>query len=200
MHVLFVDGCIRGAQSRTRTLAKTFLNALTVQHPDTVIETAELNRLRLTPFFDDTLAARDQAIQQEQWQHPLLKQAVQFQQADCIVIAAPFWEGTFPAALHTYIEHICVAGLTFQYGENGTQIGLCRAKRAVFVCTKGGIYSQGQAREDDLAARFLRTNLRMLGIGQLDVIEAEGLDMDGADVSSILQVAVQQAQQLAASF
>lgn len=197
MHVLFVDGCIRGAQSRTRVLAQAFLDALTNLQPDCTVETADLNVLRLVPLYGDTLAARDQAVSQQDWSNPWFTEAVRFQKADRIVIAAPFWEGTFPAALHTYIEHICAAGLTFRYGEHGEQIGLCQAARAVFFGTKGGIYSQGPAREDDFAARFLRTNLRMLGIPQLDVIEAEGLDIDGNDVSAILADATARAQALA---
>ncbi len=99
--------------------------------------------------------------------------------------------------MHTYIEHICTAGLTFKYGEDGSQIGLCKAKHAVFFDTKGGIYSQGAAREDDFAARFLKTNLRMLGIPELDVVEAEGLDIDGADVEGILEQAKNQARAVA---
>ena len=152
-------------------LAQTFLDTLTVLQPDCTVETADLNALRLVPLYGDTLAARDAAVSQQDWSNPWFAEAVRFQKADRIVIAAPFWEGTFPAALHTYIEHICAAGLTFRYGEHGEQIGLCQASRAAFFGTKGGIYSQGPAREDDFAARFLRTNLRMLGIPQLDVIE-----------------------------
>lgn len=197
MRVLFVDGCIRGAQSRTRLLAQTFLDTLTARKPGCTVETADLNVLRLVPLFGDTLAARDAAVAKRDWTSPWFAQAVQFQQADLIVIAAPFWEGTFPAALHTYIEHICAAGLTFKYAEDGSQIGLCRAERAVFFGTKGGIYSQGPAREDDFAARFLRTNLRMLGIPKLDVVEAEGLDIDGMDVAAILEDAKRQARALA---
>ena len=200
MHLLFVDGCIRGAQSRTRVLAQTFLDTLTVLQPDCTVETADLNALRLVPLYGDTLAARDAAVSQQDWSNPWFAEAVRFQKADRIVIAAPFWEGTFPAALHTYIEHICAAGLTFRYGEHGEQIGLCQASRATFFGTKGGIYSQGPAREDDFAARFLRTNLRMLGIPQLDVIEAEGLDIDGNDVAAILEEAAARARALAADW
>ena len=200
MHILFVDGCIRGAQSRTRTLAQAFLDELTALYPSDTVETADLNTLRLVPLFGDTLAERDAAVARQDWDNPWFTQAVQFQRADGIVLAAPFWEGTFPAALHTYIEHICAAGLTFRYGEHGEQIGLCQAARAVFFGTKGGIYSQGPAREDDFAARFLRTNLRMLGIPQLDVIEAEGLDIDGNDVAAILEEAAARARALAADW
>ncbi len=197
MRVLFVDGCIRGAQSRTRMLAQTFLDTLTARKPECTVEIADLNTLRLVPLFGDTLAERDAAVAKQDWTNPWFAQAVQFQQADLIVLAAPFWEGTFPAAMHTYIEHICAAGLTFKYGEDGSQIGLCKAKHAVFFGTKGGIYSQGAAREDDFAARFLKTNLRMLGIPELDVVEAEGLDIDGADVEGILEQAKNQARAVA---
>ena len=47
------------------------------------------------------------------------------------------------------------------------------------------------------SARFLKTNLRMLGIPELDVVEAEGLDIDGADVEGILEQAKNQARAVA---
>lgn len=197
MNILFVNACIRGAASRTEKIAQTFLDALLLQYPTALLETVDLNVLRPAPLFGDTLAEREQAAAQNNWKHPCFALARQFQRADLVLIAAPFWEGTFPAALHTYIEHICVVGLTFRYQKSGAPMGLCSAGRAVFCTTKGGIYSTEAMQENDFAARFLRTNLQMLGIPLMDIIEAEGLDIVGADVSTIVHEAEQKALALA---
>ena len=39
--------------------------------------------------------------------------------ADTIVIAAPFWDFSFPAALKIYIENIYVTGIVSRYGSDG---------------------------------------------------------------------------------
>lgn len=87
MRVLFVDGCIRGAQSRTRMLTQTFLDTLTARKPDCMVEIADLNTLRLIPLFGDTLAERDAAAAKQDWTNPWFAQVVQFQQTDLIVLA-----------------------------------------------------------------------------------------------------------------
>lgn len=200
MKILFVNGCVRGAQSRTLEIASHFLTQLKKRRPDAEISIADLDALALRPLTGQTLALREAQGRAGSWEDPMFAEARRFAQADAIVIAAPFWEGTFPAALHTYIEHICVAGLTFRYGDHGEQIGLCRAARAVFVTTKGGIFSTSGARESDLADRFLRINLRMLGIPRFDQVTAEGMDIDGIDVPALMRQAKADADALVRTF
>ena len=59
-------------------------------------------------------------------------------QADLVVIAAPDWDMTFPAALKIYLEWTCTLGITFHYTRTGVQEGLCRAKELVYITTAGG--------------------------------------------------------------
>lgn len=192
--LLFVNGCIRGAQSRTLELAHKFLHAYRETHPDVQVETVDLNALRLQPLYEDTLAARNDAA--GRWEEPMFDLARQFRAADLIVLAAPFWEGTFPAAMHTYLEHICVTGLTFDCTDVG-YIGRCQAEQAVFFTTRGGIYEEGAAVEDDHAGPFLRSMLGMLGVQTLHTVAAEGLDIQGFDAESALENAIRRAEKLA---
>lgn len=196
--ILFVDSCIRGAQSRTLRLANAFLSAVMQKYPDCDLQTADLNQLGMAPLSRGTLDARNALT--GQWDNPFFAAARQFMQAELVVFAAPFWEGTFPAAMHTYLEHVCVTGLTFGYNEEGQAVGQCKADRAVFFSTRGGIYSQGPNRADDHAQAFLGSILRMLGIAKLDTVTAEGLDIIGMDVEAIVRQAEQQARALAETF
>lgn len=198
MQILFVDGCVRGTVSRTRRLAAAFLDALRTRCPQARVDTVDLNILRPSPLFGDTLAARDAVM--GDWQQPCFALARQFRAADLVVFAAPFWEGTFPAALHAYLEHICVTGLTFGYTADGRPEGYCRAGRAVFFSTRGGIYSAGPAHADDHASAFLGSIMRLLGITQLDTVVAEGLDIAGADVDALMAEAETRARALAQTF
>ena len=196
MKVLFVNGCIRAEKSRTLGIAESFLEAFSAAHQDVEIVTEDLNELRLEPLYHDTLEARDKAAGRCEWDNEMFAPARRFREADLVVIAAPFWEGTFPAAVHTYIEHVCVTGLTFKCTERGYE-GLCRAENAVFITTRGGIYSDGDAVGDDHAAPFLRSVFKMLGIKRLHVIDAEGLDIPGCDIDSKLGAAKADAERLA---
>ena len=63
--------------------------------------------------------------------------AKQFAEADEIVIAAPFWDLSFPAMLKIYMEQITVSGITFEY-INGRPSGLCKANRLTYITTSGG--------------------------------------------------------------
>ena len=48
----------------------------------------------------------------------MLRHARQFRDADIVVIAAPYYDLSFPSALKNYLEAICCVGLTFYYDEN----------------------------------------------------------------------------------
>lgn len=191
--VLFVDGCVRGAQSRTLRLAGYFLECLKEQQPEILVKHACLNELGLQPMNEKSLQERERTAD---FSDPRFAAARQFMEADEIVIAAPFWEGTFPAALHTYLEHVCVTGLTFSIDENGYH-GHCRAQRVVFITTRGGIYEVGPAMADNHAFAFLKTVLGMLGISRLETVAAEGLDIVGCDVEEKLLQAEKQLEKLA---
>jgi FMN-dependent NADH-azoreductase len=65
------------------------------------------------------------------------KYAYQFAEADKYIIAAPFWNLSFPAILKAYIDYICVTGITFKYTAEGP-VGLGQGKKAVHIVARGG--------------------------------------------------------------
>ncbi len=58
-------------------------------------------------------------IASRQFDDPYFRYARQFAGADEIVIAAPYWDLSFPSVLKVYLEHICITGITFQYTPEG---------------------------------------------------------------------------------
>ena len=109
--------------------------------------------------------------------------ARQFVQADTIVIAAPFWDLSFPAALKNYLEQINAIGITFRYTPEGVPQGMCRAKKLYYVTTAGGDFvpeGYGFGYVKALAQNFY-------GIQDVELIKAVGLDIDGAPVEKILR-------------
>ena len=115
-----------------------------------------------------------------------LLEAASMDEADTVVIAAPYWDLTFPAVLRLYLEQVSVAGIAFRYTYLGRPIGLCRARRLYYVTTAGGpigARNLGFQYVQELAGSFF-------GIPRLACFSAEKLDMLDADVPAILQQAV----------
>lgn len=192
--LLYIDACIRGENSRTRALAEAYLDAYRAAHPQDGIETVDLSQTALKPLDCAALQARDAAF--GAWNERQFALARQLRGADRIVIAAPFWNGTFPATLHVYFEHVCVAGLTFNCVDDRYE-GLCRAQECVFLTTRGGVYETGTSQLRDVATPFLESLTTMLGVPRVRVIAAEGLDIAGNDAEKLLEAAKKKAAQAA---
>lgn len=174
--ILFINACAR-EQSRTLRLARHLLSRM----QEDVLEL----RLFETSFpvvNEAFLRQRDNLIAASDYDHPMFDLARQFAGADQVVIAAPYWDLSFPAALKQYFEQINVTGVTFRYSPEGIPQGLCMAKRLFYVTTAGGpILSDalGYGYVEALAKGFYQ-------IPEVQYVKAEGLDIVGTDVESIL--------------
>ena len=126
--------------------------------------------------------------------------ARQFAAADKIVIAAPFWELSFPAILKIYLERITVTDITFGYDEQGKNIGLCKAKKLLFITTRGGDFSRPETAWMEMGARQLEALCAMYGIPSFQCLAAEGLDDIRRDKEAILAEAMGRAAALAEVF
>lgn len=175
MGILFINACVR-ENSRTKRLADRVIAGL-----DGDVTELRLEDEALQPLDHDLLMERDRLIGQEAFDDPMFRYARQFAEADEIVIAAPYWELSFPAMLKTYIELISVTGVTFGY-DDGRPAGLCKGKRLIYVTTAGGpvMADFGYPYIKALAETFY-------GIPEIVCYRAENLDVDGMDVESILR-------------
>ena len=131
MSILFINACVR-ENSRTLVLAQKILSDMSGE----VIE-VNLNQENIVPLNRELLEKREKIIISGNKNDPMLCYARQFAQADEIVIAAPFWDLSFPAILKMYMEQITVEGITFDY-VGGKPEGFCKAERLIYVTTSGG--------------------------------------------------------------
>ena len=178
--VLLIDACVR-TQSRTKRLSDCLLCRL---HGD--LETLRLEEIDFPKVDGAFLRQRDALIAAGRFDAPTFSLARQFARAEQIVIAAPYWDLSFPAALKQYFEQINVLGITFEYTPEGTPRPLCRAKRLFYVTTAGGTFVPaefGFGYVKALAQSFY-------GIPDVRLIQASGLDIDGADAEQILRKAM----------
>ena len=176
MSILFVNACTR-KDSRTKILADYLLAKF--KGP---IQERNLSSTPLLPLSEKMLERRTVLANKQDFNHPLFQLAKEFAAADTIVIAAPFWDLSFPALLKIYIENINVIGITFAYNQDGSPYGLCKAKKLYYVTTAGGpiindAYGYGYVKE--VAQKFY-------AIPEIYCIKAENLDVENADVAKIL--------------
>ena len=174
--ILFINACVR-KESRTKQLADYLISGLNDRAEEVRLEDISF------PVTDEAfLQKRDELIALGRFDDPMFALARQFAQADTVVIAAPCWDHSFPASLKQYIEQISVTGITFRYNEKGIPVGLCKGSRLYYVTTAGGVifdkaYGYGYI---DFLARSV------FGIRKVECFTAENLDLDGADVDSIM--------------
>ena len=175
--ILYVNACVR-KESRTKRLADKLLSKLGEPYEELCLEKSAFPIVN-----EEYLNKRDQLISAGDFQSPAFDLARQFSEAKTIVIAAPYWDLSFPSMLKQYLEQINVVGITFKYSEEGVPVALCKANRLFYVTTAGGLYvpeDYGFGYVKALAQNFY-------GIQDVRKIEAVGLDIYGANVNSIMR-------------
>ena len=193
--VLFVDCCIRREHSRSKQLADFFLSELQ-KKGDYEIETLCLMDENLSYFSEGFFLQREALLAEGKLDHPRFRYAHQFAEADKIVIAAPFWDLSFPALLKVYIENLCVDSITFHTDEHGLH-GLCKADHMVFLTARGAFYTDSPLEQ---GSRYLEQMAGFFGIEKYDCVAAEGLDIGAWPVEELMDKAKVQAAEVAKTF
>ena len=193
--VLFVDCCIRREHSRSKQLADFFLGELQ-KKGEYEIETLCLMDENLSYFSEGFFLQREALLAEGKLDHPRFRYAHQFAEADKIVIAAPFWDLSFPALLKVYIENLCVDSSTVHTDEHGLH-GLCKADHMVFLTARGAFYTDSPLEQ---GSRYLEQMAGFFGIEKYDCVAAEGLDIGAWPVEELMDKAKAQAVKVAETF
>lgn len=195
MKVLMINGCIRGAESRSLKLAQAFLASMEAHTPEgleyeyTQLDLADMN---LKPLKGAFFEERQRLLLENNREHPRFLYAHQFAQADRILLAAPFWDLSVPAIVKLYIENISLDGITFGCDDEG-MYGMCRAKDLLFFTTRGGFYGDGPLEQ---GVRYLEALCSgMFGIPKFRYICAEGIDARPEEAGRIMERALQEARE-----
>jgi len=193
--VLFVDCCIRREDSRSKQLADHFIGEI-VKTGEYEVETLCLMDENLSYFSEGFFLQREKLLAEGNLSHPRFRYAHQFAEADKIVIAAPFWDLSFPALLKVYIENLCVDSITFHTDEHGLH-GLCKADHMVFLTARGAFYTDTPLEQ---GSRYLEQMAGFFGIEKYDCVAAEGLDIGAWPVEELMDKAKAQATEVAKTF
>ena len=165
--LVIVNACVRGAESRTLRIAEPVIAALSKRYETIRYDLPEMEGVTpLTPaLFDERGRGEIPA-----W---ALEAAKAIAEADRVLIVAPFWDMSFPAALKCFFEQTSLFEVTFT--DNGkTCVGLCKAPKVLYITTRGMDIGTGDAREQ--ATPYLKALGSLWNLGELTTIAAHNLD------------------------
>lgn len=164
--LLYIDSCIRGELSRTKRIADPIIEKLSKRYE---VETITINDLELNPVQADENRRRAGGIVSKE----ALCWANKIKNADRIVISAPFWDMSIPAALKTFFELCSLFNVTFD-SDDKTCYGLCKAENAMFITTRGMEIKTGEPLEQ--ATPYLKALFWLWGIKGFEVVARENFD------------------------
>lgn len=175
--ILFVNSCVR-ENSRTLELAKCVL-----ENTQGEIKEVDLEAEKILPLTKESLEKREWLVKKRDLSDDMFMYAKDFANSDVIVIAAPYWDLSFPALLKIYFEQIAVNGITFRY-DSGKPMSLCKVKKIIYVTTSGGpiILNLGFEYVKAFVENFC-------GISDIMFFSAEMLDVEGVNVKGNLDKA-----------
>ena len=189
--LILIDACMRDGESRTRRILEPLISELGKRYE---IETVVLDGEDYQAVGRRVLAERGEGHVPE----VIAEQARRLAAADRIVIAAPFWDMSFPAILKVFIENMSLFNITFK--DNGTYFeGLCRCEKVLYITTRGMNVKTGEPMEG--ATPYIKAIGALWGLGEVITVAAENLDYSTPEeVDERINAAVAQGLEICREF
>lgn len=164
--LVFIDACVRQCDSRTLRIAEPIVEALSKRYKIIRYDLPDMDIVPLNP-----------GLFEERGVGEIPRWAVEAAQsiatADRIVIAAPFWDMSFPAVLKCFFEQTSLFDITFTDTGKTCQ-GLCKAPKVLYITTRGMDIPTGDPREQ--ATPYLKALGILWNLGELTTIAARNMD------------------------
>ena len=175
MVIAIIDSTIR-EESRTRSI----LNGVTKAFSNVTFKTYNLNNFSI----DVTNAGNFSKKNTDSFFYNIAKEIAS---ADGVIVAAPFWDMSYPALLKAFIEKISILDIMFADGPNEC-IGISRNKFMLYITTRGmNIKTNSQF---DGATKSLKSLCNLWGIPSFSCISAYNLDyLSDAEIKKRIQIA-----------
>lgn len=189
--LLYIDACIRDEMSRTKRIATPIVEALKQKYE---IQTLVINDLDLSIVKKELITKRNNGVIDPQ----VMSWAESVRDADRIVIAAPFWDMSFPAALKNFLELCSIFDVTFKSDEK-TCYGNCKAEKMLYITTRGMDISTGDVLEQ--GTPYLKAISWLWGIGPMQVISAQNMDyLSEKEIEERISKAISEGLRIAEEF
>lgn len=189
--LLYIDSCIRNELSRTKRIATPIIEKLKERYE---VETIVINELELDPVqYDENRRRAGGTVSEE-----ALCWANKIKNADRIVIAAPFWDMSIPAALKTFFELCSLFGVTFD-SDDKTCFGLCKAENVMFITTRGMKIETGEPLEQ--ATPYLKALFWLWGIKGFETVARSNFDyLPAKKIEEEISSAIKEGLEIAETF
>lgn len=189
--LLYIDACIRDEQSRTKRIATPIIEALKQKYE---VQTLVINDLDLSIVKKELITKRNNGDIEPQ----VMSWAESVRDADRIVIAAPFWDMSIPAALKNFLELCSVFDVTFK-SDDKTCYGNCKAEKMLYITTRGMDIDTGDVLEQ--GSSYLKALTWLWGIGPLEVVSAQNMDyLSETEIEERIRKAISEGLKIAEKF
>lgn len=190
MKLFYIDATMR-EESRTRRIASPLIEELGKRYE---IETVKLDGADFPAVGSSILHDRDNGIVPQEYADMARRLAA----ADRIVIAAPFWDMSFPSALKVFFENMSLYNITF--GSNDREcFGLCRCEKLLYITTRGMDIHTGDPLEQ--ATPYIRALGFLWGLGDIRVVSAENMDYSSPEqIEAKISEAVRKGMEICRDF
>lgn len=197
MILLHLDSSILGQNSASRQLSADIVARLKASHPNLSVIYRDLATQPIPHLSGAYLEAANGATitQDSPLQHDLALSGdvlEEFLAADIVVIGVDFYNFSIPSQLKAWVDRIVVRGKTFSYSEAGPQ-GLAGGKKVLLAMARGGFYGPSSpAASREHAETYLRAVFDFIGITDIQMVAAEGLNVSPEQRTQALASAAQQ--------
>ena len=164
--LIVIDSCMR-AESRTKLILNAAVAELSKRYE---VEIIDVNAVGLPPLDKTTYVD-----QRETGNIPPLAMEIARKVAACdrLVVAAPFWDMSFPAILKSFFENISLFDITFTDDGSACR-GLCKCEKVLYITSRGMNIPTGDPREQ--ASGYIAALSYLWGLGEVITVAATNVD------------------------
>jgi FMN-dependent NADH-azoreductase len=201
VNLLHIDSSILGDHSVSRKVSAAAAAAIAAANPGATVTYRDLDASPAPHQSGALMAARglDPAARSADQSRAVAEADAileEFLAADTVVIGVPMYNFGIPSTLKSWIDHLAVAGKTFSYSEAGPK-GLAGGKRIILASSRGGFYGPDSAAASlQHQESYLRGFFAFIGIPELEVVSAEGVNYGPDQKQTALDAAVAHASGL----
>ena len=165
--LVVINACVREADSRTLRIAESVVTELSRRYGIIRFDLPSMEGIvPLTP----ALYAERTRADIPAW---ALEAARAIAETDRLLIAAPFWDMSFPTILKCFFEQTSLFDVTFT--DNGkTCTGLCKSPKVLYITTRGMDIPTGDPREQ--ATPYLKALGSLWNLGEITTLSAQNMD------------------------
>ncbi len=191
--VLYIKANTSGEdKSKTFMISDDFVKTYKKTHPKDEITTIDLSREKIHSLSKNDMLSAISHKKTEDKDHPVLKYAYQFAQADKYIVAEPLCDSGVPAILN-YIDYVSIMDIAFKYTSYGS-VGLLKGKKAVNIVSRGTQGHMSSFSFNELGEEYLKTIFSFFGITDFTTILADGSGEEGAGLYETIHEAEEKAK------